>query len=115
MVPSPSRTVGFDEFPKTINMIKTDYTREELISICEQSVVPYPKWINRDSPSSQAKVGMAWAYLKAGCEFRIHEDTGEDIIWLELYHYEFEDAPDWHYTYLPTPKRIEESNGKDWY
>ena len=42
MVPSPSRTVGFDEFPKTINMIKTDYTREELISICEQSVVPYP-------------------------------------------------------------------------
>lgn len=38
-------------------MIKTDYTREELISICERAIVPQSKWWDRDSEQAQAGVG----------------------------------------------------------
>ena len=29
------------------------YSREQLIEICEQSIVPVKKWGNRDTPNAQ--------------------------------------------------------------
>lgn len=33
-------------------MAKTDYTREDLIAICERAIVPQDHWRNRDSASA---------------------------------------------------------------
>lgn len=50
---------------------RTDYSREELIALCEQAVVPQDKWCNRDSAGCQEQVGHLWAMLKAGCAYQI--------------------------------------------
>jgi hypothetical protein len=107
-------------------------TREELISICEAAIVPYEKWHNRDSPHSQERVGVCWALLRAGCEFRIlthpaHQGDGcvtdADTIWLEITHATFmsiecgRDEEPWEDEtfYLPTRKRLADRAGRDWY
>jgi hypothetical protein len=52
-------------------------TRDELIELCEKSIVKESEWLNRDSASSQQQVGKLWALLKAGCEFKVEsEDPG---------------------------------------
>lgn len=116
--------------------MKKDYTREELLDICERAFVPQIDWHDRDSASSQIKVGTAYALLKAGCEFEIlfADDgkgcsTNEDTIWVQFYVHDFmwfecgsDDSDnkmgngdfDYH-VYLPTVKRLEEAKGKDWY
>lgn len=113
--------------------MRTDYTREELVAICERAVVPVEKWRNRDSASAQNGVGQAWVLLKAGCEFHIHPNppagqhgcfTDADTIWLDLEFPGFSafeyGRSDHHYwedetVYLPTPERLERSAGNDWY
>lgn len=122
-------------------MIKTDYTREELISICERAIVPQSKWENRDSEQAQAGVGRCWQLLKCGCEFEVligsKEQstllaTDENVIWLQFYVHNFawfendEDSrPAKGYDidstgeplnfYLPTEKALVNAKGKDWY
>ena len=110
-----------------MSAVKTDYTREELIAICEQAVVPEEKWRNRDSPSAQRQIGEAWGRLKAGCSFYVHveEDTNSwrmgrvirlSITSLSFDHFECgSDAKDSESYYLPSPLRLKESEGKDWY
>ena len=110
--------------------IKVNYTREELIEICEKAIVQEKDWQDRDTESSQCKVGECWALLKAGCDFEvIYEDdtcaTDETTIWLYVYsegfrYFEYASADDndykeTHHYYLPTKKRLEQVNGKDWY
>lgn len=110
--------------------IKVNYTREELIEICEKAIVQEKDWHNRDTEQSQCNVGECWALLKAGCDFEVvYEDemcaTDETTIWLCVYSKGFMWFEDWgedrdnskekHRYYLPTPKRLEEANGKDWY
>jgi hypothetical protein len=92
------------------------YTRQDLITICERAIVPLAKWSNRDTPQSQKDVGKVWALLKAGCPFTIirEEDspgvvTDETIIWLEIR------SPHTEIYYLPTLAKIERSSGEDWY
>jgi len=110
----------------------TEYTREELIAICERAFVPQDKWHDRDSCSSQIKLGSAYALLKAGCKFEvIHGDphgcsTDADTIWLRFWTHNFrwfeygdDDYPNGlehdEVFYLPTAKRLNERNGSDWY
>ena len=51
--------------------MSANYTREDLIAICELAVVPHDRWSDRDTPGAQEGVGKAWAFLKAGCAFRV--------------------------------------------
>jgi len=109
---------------------KIDYTREELIAICERAVVPMHKWRDRDSPHSQEKLGLCWVMLKAGAEFHVHPAaplkpagcyTDDHTIWLTL---SWHDFSDFEYGtrlsagetfYLPTPARLDKTTGEDWY
>jgi len=108
--------------------VKTDYTREELIEICERAIVAEENWHNRDSASSQTKVGQCWALLKAGCKFKIEKEennisTNWSTIWLHIY---FDGFAVFEGTlpkgqkceelyYLPTPGRLDSAQGGDWY
>lgn len=116
-------------------MAKTDYTREDLIAICERAIVPQDHWRNRDSASAQLGVGAALVLLKAGCKFvvltadnqeRPSLVTDAETIWLEFYLHNFQwfeyggdDHPDGYRhedtVYLPTPARLDVANGGDWY
>lgn len=109
-----------------------EYTREELIKICEKAIVDVSKWQNRDTPSSQESVGRLWALLKSNCPFKILYDThglctNEQTIWLEVYwpqfsHFDWvgfdlEDITTLHSEsfYIPTLKRLEAYENNDWY
>lgn len=118
--------------------VKVDYTREELIEICEAAIAPMETWHNRDSAGAMRQVGDCWALLKAGVPFRIetsgHTATDHDTIWIEHYgirgfnRFEYGDNSgphpsgygegdntDTETSYLPTWKRLEERKGGDWY
>lgn len=113
-----------------------EYTREELIAICEKAIVPQSEWSDRDSFDSIKGVGIAYALLKAGCKFQVlYEEpliTDESTIWIKFWVKNFswfemaneEDCPDGYCSdsdgseltiYLPTEKRLEQTKGKDWY
>lgn len=106
---------------------RADWTRGELIAICERAIVPVDEWHDRDSPGAQRSVGEVWAFLKAGCAFKVLATSGEDCctdentIWIEIEHPSFSSI-EWGRQkgerdtyYLPTPKRLEERKGRDWY
>jgi hypothetical protein len=106
-------------------MTTTEYTREDLIAICEKSSVQELNWNDRDSSSAQRQIGEALMLLKAGCEFRIlHERDGlmtdEKTIWVEItsrgfsYH-DFGGNTDKDKFYFPTQARLDEAGGRDWY
>lgn len=118
-------------------MAKIDYTREELIAICDKAFVPQDKWGNRDSLSAQMGIYRAYGLLKAGCWFEVLSEgdlkTDERTIWLRLKAHNFrwfeyaceDDTPREGYGddeygmdllyYLPTPERLDFVNGNDWY
>jgi hypothetical protein len=104
------------------------YTRQNLIQLCDDAVVVQSEWSNRDSADAQKQVGQIRQLLKAGCGFVVLEkadqagvETDEDTIWLEITYKGFwdfengEDASQKDIVYLPTPARIKKANGKDWY
>ena len=94
------------------------YTRKKLIELCDKAIVPYHLWNDRDTPSAQVNIATIRAYLLAGCNYRLNlhkPKTDENTIWIEIKHYVFESTPDWQLYYMPTEKRINESNGGDWY
>lgn len=104
--------------------MKTDYTREELVNICEKSSVAQKDWNNRDSAGAQIQVGKCLMLLKAGCKFDILVNdsvckTNEHTIWIEI---EFEGFSyfeigerEKEVFYLPTVKRLKQSKNGDWY
>lgn len=109
---------------------KTSYSREELIEICERAIVPIDKWGNRDSPSAHEKLGVCLVMLKAGAEFTVHRPpnidergcfTDERTIWLTLQWHNFSDFEygtkfgESDSFYLPTPARLDQTAGRDWY
>ena len=106
-------------------MKNVDYTRDDLIAICERAVVPHDRWNDRDTDSAQQGVGKAWVYLRAGCGFRVIYDgdlcvTDDLTIWVEITHDDF-GVIDWggpqvtDTFYLPTPARLDATAGRDWY
>lgn len=104
--------------------IKTDYTRDELISLCERAVVPEEHWHDRDSCQSQAGVGKAWALLKAGVPYKVLTSgdcaTDDRTVWLEFYPMDFNSFEEGErrgceLIYLPTQARLDGAGGKDWY
>jgi hypothetical protein len=46
-------------------------TREELIELCQDSVIHHTKWMNRDSYSAQRGIQSIYEGLTAGLDFRI--------------------------------------------
>jgi hypothetical protein len=52
-------------------MIKTDYTREELIKLCETTIKNISNWDLNFSLTDNLLKGESWALLKAGCPFKI--------------------------------------------
>lgn len=113
--------------------VRTDWTREELVAICERGAVPVGKWRNRDTAGAQIQMGRAWALLKAGCDFSVHPAKPQDVksgcftdehtIWLDCYwpgfqafEYGRDDQRNWDDDgfYLPTPARLD-ADGDDWY
>lgn len=111
------------------HLIDNDYSRENLIAICEAAVVPVKKWRNRDSPGAQEKPGLCWVMLKAGCEFHVHPPqpekrgchTNARTIWLTIEWptfgtFEYGGGNETNETfYIPTPARLREAEGRDWY
>ena len=110
--------------------MKTDYTREELLDLCERGIVPEDKWGNRDSESSQRSLGEAWALLKARCMFRVRTKenvkrpdsgcyTDEKCVWIDVVTRGFDcfegGAHGTHTFYIPTAARLEQAKGGDWY
>jgi hypothetical protein len=55
----------------TLPMVKTDYTREELINLCPKSIDTVEKWNLDYSTTINERIGECWAMLMAGCPFRI--------------------------------------------
>lgn len=105
-------------------MSKISYNREDLIFICQKAIVPVEDWWNRDSPEAQIQIGKCWALLKAGCPFVILTEGGlssyDNTIWVEIEHPDFStfvtgSRPVNETFYLPTPKRLKERKGQDWY
>ena len=103
---------------------KEDYTREELLSICERAFVPQRKWCDRDSAEAQKQLGWCYAWLKAGCDFNIVSTkdlkTDDDTIWVNIVaegfrYWDYGGIKDEETFYLPTEKRLKKSKGGDWY
>lgn len=110
----------------------SNFSRENLISICERAVVDVSKWQNRDSPSSQERVGKLWVLLKSNCQFEVlYENDGlctdDNTIWLRVWspkflHFDWDgfdlndrDTMEDETFYLPTTALLDYSKGNDWY
>lgn len=50
------------------------YSREDLIQICRDAVVPYTKWNDRDSYSAQRNIQSIYEGLSVGLEYTISID-----------------------------------------
>jgi hypothetical protein len=101
-----------------------EYTREQLIALCEKAHVPQEKWNDRDSSGAQRQVGEALMLLKAGCAFDLRDDdnlkTDAKTIWVNIKfkgfsYFEHSDELDAEVFYIPTAESIEKANGGDWY
>jgi len=112
-------------------MQDNDYSRENLIAICDAAIVPEEFWDNPRTPQTQKMVGILWAQLRAGCEFTVHVEAVDEFdcfvsddqtIWLDVESIELkmhEKHLDKKHKrielfYLPTPKRLRECSGRDW-
>jgi uncharacterized protein (DUF1684 family) len=104
---------------------KQDYTREDLVALCERAFVPHAKWRNRDTADAQRQLGECYALLRAGCDFVILDGrygltTDERTVWVEItfrgFAY-FDYDGDWNTEtfYLPTAPRLDRRDGGDWY
>lgn len=103
------------------------YTREVLIGLCEDAFAPMKSWFNRDSYSAHSQLGVALALLKCEVPFRI-EKCDDKVVWIEFHEIEgfcYHDEGDFNEpgvfpydtesAYIPTRRRIEHAQGKDWY
>lgn len=110
---------------QTVQSVRTEYSRSELVEICRQALVPQSKWHNRDSHEAQKQAGACLVLLLAGCEFYIRQGGGNcstdaNTIWVEVNakgfaHFDHGGGLDDERYYLPTPERLKQVNGNDWY
>ena len=104
-------------------------TREELIKLCRQGVVPHEKWWDRDSASAQRQLGECRQLLECGCDFRVlvGDSTSdracisdEDTWWVDIEYrgfmnFEVGGSLEVDTFYVPTKERLDLANGRDWY
>lgn len=110
----------------------SSYTREQLIEICERAFVKQEDWEDRDSAKAQTCVAMSYMLLKAGCKFEAKDSDMfnghtidivfwvKDFAWHDIFDADGEQYPDGlnngtYSYYLPTPYRLDQVAGKDWY
>jgi hypothetical protein len=98
----------------------SNYTREQLIEICEKAIVPVKQWNNRDSADAQRQIGQCLALLKAGCEIidqinNNHETITVFISYPGFSKMDHNGPEDEESFYLPTPERLVKRKGGDWY
>jgi len=99
------------------------YTEEDLIQICRDAVVPYQKWNDRDSYSAQVNVASIYEGLTGGVPYTYKIDNRTIGIYFKKPTPEMFDGYgiDWNSDsnyfggYLPTPDRLKEADGEDWY
>jgi hypothetical protein len=104
---------------------KPDYTRDDLIAICERAFVPHAKWSDRDTAFAQRQLGECYALLRAECDFIIcrgeHDlKTDDKTVWVEITYRgfgNFDYDGDWDVDtfYVPTIARLDQRDGQDWY
>lgn len=98
---------------------KQNYSREQIIALCERSSVSQDNWRNRDSASAQKQVGELLMLLKAGCDFTVDENTSHQTISVRVTYDGFNafegGEKDTGYFYLPTDERLKNRQSKDWY
>jgi hypothetical protein len=104
-----------------------EYSREQLVDLCERAVVPMSRWYNRDSSRAQSQIGEAWVLLRAGAPFYVirqgHLATDERTIWVLVEWKGFsafelgleEGGMDDATFYIPTEERLASAAGGDWY
>lgn len=101
-------------------------TREELIQLCTDGVVPVDQWANRDTAGAQEQLGSALALLRAGCEYQTAGDPADtaNTHWIRIsypgfsaFEYGRDDRINWtsDLYYIPTRTRLDNANGSDWY
>lgn len=105
--------------------MRQEYTREQLIDLCDRAVVDESLWDNRDTATAQRQLGEARQLLKAGCKFETLYEQGSglctdaDTVWIEITYKGFMDVEEGReatYTdtfYLPTERRLKQKG--DWY
>ncbi|MBB3752515.1 hypothetical protein FHT44_005027 [Mycolicibacterium sp. BK634] len=102
-----------------------EISRETLIELCRDGVVPQKNWYNRDSARAQRQLGEALALLSAGCHYEILHDpdglnTNDQTIWIMIecegfaYH-DWGGDLDRETYYIPTRERLNDNAGGDWY
>lgn len=109
---------------------RNDYTREELVALCERAVVAHDQWSDRDSARAHVQLGQLWALLKAGCDFHINkvdDRTGMLDIWVtwrgfqwfegtgDPAEYRRDELMEDDTFYMPGEERLNDMDGKDWY
>lgn len=102
----------------------TEYTREQLIDLCQRAPVPQDRWTDRDTAGAQRQVGEALMLLKAGCDFDLSDNdnlkTDAKTIWVNIRfkgfdYFEDSDELQSEVFYIPTEESITKANGDDWY
>lgn len=106
-------------------MVNIEYTRDDLIGICEQAFTSESSWTNRDSATAHRQLGECYALLRAGCDFSILRGpkltTDERTVWVKVTfkgfaHFDWGGEYDAELYYLPTLDRLATAgSGRDWY
>lgn len=98
-------------------------TRDELIQICADAIVPQEHWRDRDSARAHMQLGEALALLTAGCDFDVVPDGKTFQVHIQFRGFDWFEGgfgeEDRYLSneryYIPTRARLDEVDGKDWY
>jgi len=64
---------------------KENYTHEELVSLCEQSVVSCENWNNRDSLIAQKQLSDIYGYLTGNVKYIFKVDHKYETINIQFF------------------------------
>lgn len=76
-----------------------EISRDELISICEDSIVGFHNWMNRDSYSSQVLVADIYALLNTGADYIVTNEN-DHTLWITFQNVTLENIKDMDLYYL---------------
>jgi len=86
------------------------YTRDELISICEDGVVKWQDWGDRDSYMAQVQLSDIYSLLRVGAEYDCQVEN-DRTIWIDFHNVTNEmidDAKNYRLDYDDREKYLEE-------